>query len=259
MEELNLFEALDGNDLIIPTTAIKQRWKCESHSYLDVPRPEHGFLLVTYGEIVMLTQNGEIRVKSGEIVFLPKNSRYKTIFEQETDDVLINFDTRTDFLPQMPFVMIRNAPIAVMDTFSLLTEEKMNGASSFKLKALFFLMLDKMSHCFFNQKNIKSETVERAKEILRENDNIKISEVARRCNISESGLRKRFNDESGISPAEYRLNCRLDKAKYILESSDMTVAEVSDMLGFCDSAYFCRHFKRRMGMSPKKYTKQKRL
>jgi AraC-like DNA-binding protein len=72
-------------------------------------------------------------------------------------------------------------------------------------------------------------------------------------------LRKIFSDQIGISPTQYRLKEKLNQAKYLLESTDMSVGEISDNLNFYDTAYFCKLFHKQMGLSPKQYRQNKML
>jgi two-component system response regulator YesN len=55
------------------------------------------------------------------------------------------------------------------------------------------------------------------------------------------------------------MNVRLNKAKLLLHSTDMTVDEIADSLNFYDTAYFCKIFKKQTGYSPKEYAKIKSL
>ena len=80
--------------------------------------------------------------------------------------------------------------------------------------------------------------IARAKALLSEDDGYSIEKIAKDCAVSESGLRKIFKDNLGVSPIQYRITEKITKAKYLLEATDMTVDEISDKLGFFDTAYF---------------------
>ena len=56
-----------------------------------------------------------------------------------------------------------------------------------------------------------------------------------------------------MSPNEYRINERINKAKKLLMSENMTVQEVAVILGFENVGYFCKLFKEKTGTSPGKY------
>ena len=62
-----------------------------------------------------------------------------------------------------------------------------------------------------------------------------------------------------MTPVEYRLYAKLRRAAYLLESTDMSVCEVSNEIGFFDTAYFCKVFKKHMGITPKQYSHNKKI
>ena len=70
---------------------------------------------------------------------------------------------------------------------------------------------------------------------------------------SESNLRVKFKDYMGISPNEYRTKSRIEKAKNLLATSQMSVKEITYLLGFYDESYFYKVFKTETGITPKEY------
>ena len=55
--------------------------------------------------------------------------------------------------------------------------------------------------------------------------------------------------------AGYIKEKRLSKAKELLKTTDLSVSEISERVGFADYNYFIRNFKKRFGLSAKKYQK----
>lgn len=62
---------------------------------------------------------------------------------------------------------------------------------------------------------------------------------------------------SGISPHEFVRNCRLRKAKYLLLSTDMTIAEICYETGFNTPSYFTRCFKEYYNKLPSDYVRMR--
>ena len=54
------------------------------------------------------------------------------------------------------------------------------------------------------------------------------------------------------------LKNRIEKAKELISSTKMKVYEVSEMVGFEDTGYFSRVFKKYTGISPKEYKNGKK-
>ena len=97
------------------------------------------------------------------------------------------------------------------------------------------------------------------KTLLEADENYSVTEISKSCAICESGLRRLFKSAYGISPIEYKLKFKINKAKFLLESSTLNVAEISEKLGFYDAAYFTKAFKRQVGCTPTEYIKRKSL
>lgn len=84
--------------------------------------------------------------------------------------------------------------------------------------------------------------------------NISQEQLCEMAGYSPAHLRRLFVKVFGVSPQQYILNCKIDRAKeLLLHIPEQTVEEISDMLGFCSSSYFCRLFKSKVGLSPVEY------
>ena len=64
-----------------------------------------------------------------------------------------------------------------------------------------------------------------------------------------------FSRTAGISFSEYLANARVNKAKFLLSSTSLSIEGVAEALGYYDTCYFTRQFKRITGTSPGKYRK----
>jgi AraC-like DNA-binding protein len=59
----------------------------------------------------------------------------------------------------------------------------------------------------------------------------------------------------GISPAEDLIQARLERAKYLLSSTTLSVGRAAERSGFTNPYYFSRLFHRRVGCAPRDYQK----
>lgn len=76
------------------------------------------------------------------------------------------------------------------------------------------------------------------------------------CHIhgySYSNFRKLFKQKTGKSPNHFLTDLRIDKASELLSTKKYTVTEVSDMVGYQDSCYFSRIFKKKKGIAPSNF------
>lgn len=85
------------------------------------------------------------------------------------------------------------------------------------------------------------------------NSRLTMRDLSRKFNCSVSTLSHLFKKRSGVSISEYIENLRLDEARWLLKQTSYTVTEISDSLGFCNSAYFSSVFKKKFGVSPRRY------
>ena len=77
-----------------------------------------------------------------------------------------------------------------------------------------------------------------------------IKNLAVAAGLSESRLRRRFHDEVGLSPAEYVLRQRIERAKQLMRETGRSITDITFELGFNSSTYFAAVFKRVTGQTP---------
>jgi AraC-like DNA-binding protein/mannose-6-phosphate isomerase-like protein (cupin superfamily) len=80
--------------------------------------------------------------------------------------------------------------------------------------------------------------------------------VAAAAGLSGSGLRRRFHDEVGQSPADYITQQRIERAKRLLRETNRPVTDIAFSLGFNSSPYFAAVFKRYAGQSPSQFREE---
>jgi signal transduction histidine kinase/DNA-binding LacI/PurR family transcriptional regulator/AraC-like DNA-binding protein len=75
-------------------------------------------------------------------------------------------------------------------------------------------------------------------------------ELARHVGITEDYLTFCFRQELGTTPIEYLQRYRVNQARRLLKDSQDTITKIAMDVGFSDSGYFSRIFRRETGMSP---------
>ncbi len=81
--------------------------------------------------------------------------------------------------------------------------------------------------------------------------------LAEKCIMSNTNFRRVFKSVCGVSPIEYLLRVRLERAKQLLLHTALTVEEVALQCGFNEVSYFSRLFKKRYNKSPLQYRDNK--
>ena len=82
---------------------------------------------------------------------------------------------------------------------------------------------------------------------------LRLLDVSRALNVSESHLARIFRRETGMSPQQYVKVVRLDNSRKLLETTFLLVKEVMARVGFNDPSHFVRDFERAFGESPRRY------
>lgn len=81
-------------------------------------------------------------------------------------------------------------------------------------------------------------------------NNFSITKFSKENNISRSYLNKMFLENTGITPTNYLLRLRMEKAKVAISSTSKLVKEIAKEVGYTDEYTFSKAFKRYTGLSP---------
>ena len=97
--------------------------------------------------------------------------------------------------------------------------------------------------------------VERAVDYLREHlaENLSLVDVARAVGTAPSHLSRLFRRHRGETFVQVFCRLRVDAAKRLLRTGAYRVKETASLVGFKDTAYFCRVFRKYEGASPSEY------
>jgi len=102
--------------------------------------------------------------------------------------------------------------------------------------------------------------VRRAIQYLQEHfrDRVSLTAVAARSHLSRSRLTHLFKQQTGQNVTAYLAALRIHHAKELLRQEGMSIAEVSEDVGFSDAGRFTKVFRRLEGVAPSLYRQKKR-
>lgn len=101
--------------------------------------------------------------------------------------------------------------------------------------------------------------IEQAKDYILNhfNSDLSLDDISRIVNISPFYFSKIFKEETGVNFIDYLTNIRIEKAKELLLSTDLSMKEICAKIGYSDPNYFSRAFKKNVGVTPTEYKEVK--
>jgi len=123
--------------------------------------------------------------------------------------------------------------------------------------AIMMLFADILGYVMQNAQLCYSESlVEKARFKFEENvcGNIELEELAGSLAVSVSHLGDIFKSYTGMTPYQYFLHLKINKAKELLEVGELSIKEIAYKLSFENQYYFSRLFKKKTGVPPSRWT-----
>lgn len=181
-----------------------------------------------------------------EIVTLPVN---KTVMNR-LEDVKKEYDR----IRVLDFDKINTVSYMLYDICNYIVEREALGIKTGRI--IDESVLEPKREASFKENKI----VTKAKKYIRENleRNVMLSDTAKHCHVSTSYLSRLFVQETGESFSVYLCRVRIDKAKEWLEEDEWSVSDIGYRLGFTETGYFIKIFKKNVGMTPRMYRKYRR-
>lgn len=122
----------------------------------------------------------------------------------------------------------------------------------------FAMMLEVMTQHILTKNLIVLEWqryIDQFKQVIWNNldKNLDVNSLCDLLKVGKTTLYKQFRLYSGTTIAHFITQVRIEKAMELLTKTNLSVTEISDKVGFHDYNYFCRVFKKKLGISPNSY------
>lgn len=248
---------------------------------------EYEIYYLLEGEIYYFIDNQTYYVKKGSMIFINRNQIHKTAAAKKYyhDRILIHlseeemgplFELMSD-IDIDTFFLKYNGVLELNDTGqkyieSLLMEvmeemKKKHTSYEFLIKTKLAELLIFAIRCKNGEnKTLEVETVKTEKhkkiheiaEFIAENcsDKISLDELSKHFFVSKCYLSRIYKEVTGFTVNEYINIVRIKKAQSLLENTDHTITEISEMVGYDSITYFEKVFKKYIEKSPLKYRKK---
>jgi len=253
--------------------------KIDKHDYENnhicdfslAPRPHFcmGLILAGKGKFVFENEGNTeiIEVLKGDIIFVPVTSRYISYWEGKTVSSYISFHfylSENSLISEKNNFKIQKVTLSDFeelkkDFFYAFENFNCDSEKHFAALGIFYkilsLVLPKLSQS--NPTHLDARIRKAVDYInLNSEDNISVPQLAAICNLSPSHFYNKFKSETGYTPVEYRNRVLINRAsKLLVCNKDLSVEEISYLLGFHSAAYFRRIFKAFTGKTPLQYRK----
>lgn len=106
-------------------------------------------------------------------------------------------------------------------------------------------------HITLTQRDLR--LLEKARQVIEEDvsGEIKIASLARQLGINQTKLNRGFKTQFGMTPFQFRLSCRMKRAKELLLTTELPIIDVAAEVGYEHPCNFATAFRRFYGYQPK--------
>ena len=265
-----------------------------SHPH-DLTEVEHShdfyeLVIVTRGSAVHWLEGMEFPVTAGDVFLLQGRQRHYFHDRKDLDLINVMYDPKKVALPEnelrrMPgycamFMLeptyrrqhrfasrlhLKRVPLArveqLVEEMECECAEKEPGYEV-TLRAKLLEVMIFLSRAYTETDTTEAEALLRVGNVIGALENgfykdWKLDDLVGIAHMSRSNLMRIFRQATGQSPIEYLVRLRIQRAMELLRSTDLSITEIAMEVGFSDSNYFARQFRRALGESPRSFRAKK--
>lgn len=252
IENLKIFSAFHGTSYI--------------HKQFTL-RPYHALIFKIDGESVYRFEEQDIILSAGQVLFIPEGSTYTVskLSSAESHYALINF--RGNMSENKPLIFSCSDFSEFKHSFNRMEKLLLSDdlADTLESMSVFYKILSMLyqhqrrSYCDPNKRMLIRPATEYLENHIFDCQ-LKVSDLHKMCDISDTYFRRIFIMTYGFSPKKYILKKRLAQAKNILDSGDYAhIYDVAASVGFVDPLYFSKAFKNTYGYFPSANIDEKKI
>lgn len=208
-----------------------------------------------YDSDTLVESGGKAYDVSGTVCYFPPNLPYNRITKRD-NLIVIHFESH-NYLSSQLEMFVPQHPEAYHRLFQQALDCWNARQSGYRLQAASILYrIFALAYEENREQKARHPLVEKALQLM-ETDYLRkdfhISDLVRELHISEVYLRRLFKRDTGVSPKQYLLQRRIQKAVSLLSTDYFTIADIAAQSGFNDPKHFSVEFKKIVGVSPSDY------
>lgn len=283
--EKNDFE-IDSKKLLHDNELINIR---KHTRFIEFPEHKHNYIEMAYvvqGEMVQIIRGKEIILKKGELIFLNQHINHQIKASKE-EDIIINFIIKPEFFEYILSVIDRENIISkflfstiyggsrkgeylcffgseiktVQNIIEQIVEEiiKENLLGKAKIKFLVGILLIELLNnpqliFSYSEENYDIKIMmEILKYIDDEYRTCNLKDLSKKIKQPDYKICKLVKKNTGLTFTELVQEKRFEKTIELLKTSNYTIEEIINQIGYENESYFYRIFKKKFGISPKEY------
>ena len=193
-----------------------------------------------------------IVTEPGDVLFIPADTEYKV--EYSSSESIVVHMRDCNYHEAENICMQGQTVLGAL--FQGLLAEWDEGHSVNKAKSVIYEIFENMVH--FKKMDIPNPSALRCMQYIESHFSDPALDIAAVCQanfISQSSLQRAFKEYLGVSPKQYLIKLRMNKALELLMQNELLVKEVAEACGFSDEKFFSRSFKQKYGYPPSRIYK----
>lgn len=214
--------------------------------------PEHYFGYMIKGEARLNDGCTEIHVAENDLFYIPRGCRYQSYWRADGDICFLSLGFSVFPNPQRRSYLLQKIdctpPERALVQYFLENELTADCRS---VATLYQLMAETSEHMALEIIDRRRDIVERAMLYMNRQKSISADEIARHCGVSASTLYQAFQKTLGKTPRTVWHEIQAQRATTLLTTTDLSVEEISERLGFSSTPHFRRVFEAQTGKTPR--------
>jgi AraC-like DNA-binding protein len=246
--------------------------KIPAHEVGRHSHDEHEFFLPLQGEISVRYENKTVKAGPGRMLYVPPelDHSFSSTSQGSGERLIWIIDQKLwnkHSSEKFEATSLAGNSMAKEILFYLLVHQKIEGAKYF-VSALVESLLESIKAEQMNTSSLFIDhlggkvTDARIRSSLRFLDEkmaeVSIPKVAKESGLSQRNFSRLFAQETGLSPKNYLILRRVEKAKRLLSTTPLTVTDISFEVGYNSLSKFIETFRRIVGVLPSDYRENHR-
>lgn len=218
-------------------------------------RKNYGLSFCFDGQITYTHNGNKFISDKNHAILLPQNETYTIYGDKDGTFPVINFTCNDKICDTIISIPIPSAERYIKD-FEKIQSLYLFEGNHAEIMSIFYHMLHRLS----SQNSPNAVILPAIKYLEKKYSDpyLTNTELAKQCSISEVYFRRIFKEYNKISPRQFLIDIRINKAKQLLREGNLKICAIATSCGFSNQYHFCRIFKEKTGITPTKYMEQNR-